>query len=203
METLTPSVEWGMAMRTLKGETESGDRCLVRPLPGGVLLVAVDGIGHGREAALAAQVAIETAEEYEGRSLKKLLERCHERLRETRGVVMSLAAFDAAAGSLTWLGVGNVDGILLRADRRGGLRRERLIQRPGVVGGRIPPLLEITVPVAGGDVLIFATDGIDGRFGEGFEPDAEPQRLAERILERHGKRTDDATVLVARFGGRP
>lgn len=203
METLTPPVEWGMAMRTLEGESESGDRCLVRPLPGGVLLAAVDGIGHGREAALAAQVAIETAEEFEGRSLKTLVERCHERLRETRGVVMGVAVFDAAAGSLTWIGVGNVDGILLRADRHGGRKRERLLQRPGVIGGRIPALREVTVTVAEGDMLIFATDGIDGRFDQEFDPKAEPQRLAERILERHGKETDDATVLVARFGRRP
>jgi hypothetical protein len=202
METMTPAVEWGVATRTLEGESESGDRHLVRPLPGGMLLAAVDGIGHGREAALAAQLAIEIVDEHAGEPLARLLGRCHERLRPTRGVVMGLAAFDAAGARLTWLGVGNVEGVLQRSDPRGGQRRERLLQRPGVVGGRMPPLQEAIIPVAGGDVLIFITDGVDSRFDEGFDPYAGPQRLAERILQRHAKGTDDATVLVARFGER-
>ena len=49
--------------------------------------------------------------------------------------------------------------------------------------------------------LIFATDGIRGGFAEGLPTDATPQELADHILARHGKGTDDALVLVARYAG--
>ena len=32
----------------------------------------------------------------------------------TRGVVLSIALFNAENNTMTWLGVGNVDGLLLR-----------------------------------------------------------------------------------------
>jgi len=57
------------------------------------------------------------------------------------------------------------------------------------------------VPVAPGDLLIFATDGIREGFAEGLPTDATPQQLADQILARSGKGTDDALVLVARYAG--
>jgi serine phosphatase RsbU (regulator of sigma subunit) len=196
-----PAVEWGAATLALRGETESGDRHLVCALPGGVLLAAVDGIGHGREAALAADLAVRTLEEHAGEPLERALRRCHERLRPTRGVVMSLAAYDAAGRTLVWLGVGNVEALLLRG--RSGVERERewLLPSRGVVGGRMPALQPSTVPVKAGDLLILATDGIGAGFDRELNGLERPQELADRILARHGKRADDATVLVARFTG--
>src|SRR3989442_542063 len=49
--------------------------------------------------------------------------------------------------------------------------------------------------------LIFATDGIREGFADGLSPEAAPQHLADQILARHGKGTDDALVLVARYLG--
>ena len=85
--------------------------------------------------------------------------RCHERLRDTRGVVLSLGLF--ATGSLTWLGVGNVDGVLVRS---GSGAPEQLLVRSGVVGRRLPSLELSRLTVARGDTLILATDGIDQGF---------------------------------------
>ncbi|HMH83340.1 MAG TPA: hypothetical protein VK531_10750, partial [Gemmatimonadales bacterium] len=55
--------------------------------------------------------------------------------------------------------------------------------------------------VAAGDTLIFATDGIKEGFAEQLPADATPQQQADHILTRHGKGTDDALVLVARYRG--
>src|SRR2546422_10647190 len=58
METLDKLiVEWGVASQTLAGEVESGDKHVVRIFPHGALLAAVDGLGHGEEAAAAANMA--------------------------------------------------------------------------------------------------------------------------------------------------
>jgi hypothetical protein len=52
-----------------------------------------------------------------------------------------------------------------------------------------------------GDTLIFATDGIREGFTEGLALSDPPQQLADRILARYTKGTDDALVLVARHAG--
>ena len=107
-----PLVEWTVAIRPLG--SESGDQYLVsRTGDGGVLVAVADGLGHGPEAASAARTAIGVLEAGHERDLGARFLRCHERLRDTRGVVLSLGLF--ATGSLTWLGVGNVDGVLLRS----------------------------------------------------------------------------------------
>src|SRR5207245_2764106 len=61
METLASSaIEWGVAARSLLGQSSSGDRHIVKPFPRGVLLAAVEGLGHGDEAASAARIALAT-----------------------------------------------------------------------------------------------------------------------------------------------
>jgi phosphoserine phosphatase RsbX len=194
-------LEWGVSTRMLRGQNESGDRHLVRTLPHGVLLAMVDGIGHGREAALAAETAIQTLEAQPGDPLESMLGRCHEKLRGTRGVVMSLAAYHTDDLTLTWAGVGNVEGLLVRAEPGQERDREWLVPRRGVVGGRLPVLRTSTFGVKEGDLLILATDGVDPGFSQELERTERPQALADSILARHGKATDDATVLVARLAG--
>jgi hypothetical protein len=112
---------------------------------------------------------------------------------------MSLALFHAKDQTLTWLGVGNVDGLLLRAEPHQARAREALLLRGGVVGYQLPPLRAETVPVEPEDVLILATDGIRSRFPEGLELGDAPQEIADRILAQHAREADDALVLVARF----
>ncbi|PYS97346.1 MAG: stage II sporulation protein E (SpoIIE) [Acidobacteria bacterium] len=189
---------------TLPGQAESGDRHLVAKLPGGVLVGVVDGLGHGEEAAVASEVAVRTLQRYAREPLLALLRRCHEELMGTRGVVMSLATIGIPKGMVSWLGIGNVEGLLLRA---GAARRgadASLLLRRGVVGVRLPAVAVSVAPLAPGDTLIFATDGIRTAFAQEIGRLDPPQAIADDILARHGKGTDDALVLVARYvGGEP
>ena len=50
-------VEYGVAKLALPGHAESGDHHVVRCNRNGVLIAAIDGIGHGEEAADAARMA--------------------------------------------------------------------------------------------------------------------------------------------------
>ena len=194
-------IDWGVATLTLAGEQESGDLHLVKPVGTGVLVSVVDGLGHGAEAAAAARAAVAALNRHAQESVLPLLQRCHQALAGTRGVVVSLALFDRADGSMTWLGVGNVEGVLLYADSGRRRRRERLVTRGGIVGSELPPLRAEVLAVAPGDTLILATDGIRSGFADDLAIDAPPQQLADQILARSGKSTDDALVLVARYLG--
>lgn len=196
-------LEWGVASVALPGEAESGDLHLVRPIAGGVLVAVVDGLGHGADAATAARLAVAALGPHAHDSPLSLFERCHQALKGTRGVVMSLALIRRADASLTWLGVGNVEGLLVRADGGGETTRARraLITRGGIVGSELPRLQPEVLPLATGDTLLFATDGIREGFAERLSADATPQQQADDILARHRKGTDDALVLVARYRG--
>jgi hypothetical protein len=114
---------------------------------------------------------------------------------------MSVAWFDGVDGTMTWLGVGNVEGMLLYGDPAARPARASLITRGGIVGSELPRLHAEVLSVAPGDTLIFATDGIKSGFAEGLPAGASPQEVADDILARSTKGTDDALVLVARFGG--
>jgi phosphoserine phosphatase RsbX len=91
-----------------------------------------------------------------------------------------------------------VEGVLLRANANCVPARESVLLRGGVVGYQIPPLRAVTHPVAAGDMLILATDGIRAGFGDGGGVEASPRETADRILAQYAKDTDDALVLVAR-----
>jgi len=194
-------VEYGVAKFALSGQGESGDHHLVCCNQDGVLIAAVDGIGHGEEAANAAKKAISILRNGVGEPIISLVERCHEKLRPTRGVVLSLASIDVAQGMMTWLGVGNVQGLLMRANTRNGNAQEPLLLRAGVVGSRVPPLQAAVLPIQKGDTLIFATDGIRSDFTETLNSLENPQRAADRILQNCLSGSDDALVLVSRLTG--
>lgn len=197
----SPVLDWGVATLTLPGQVESGDLHIIQPFAGGVMAGVVDGLGHGEEAAVAAKLAVATLSKNPEESVLSLVRRCHTALRGTRGVVMSIASFSVADEAMTWLGVGNVEGVLYRARARGAPDRESVLLRGGVVGYELPPLRAGLVPISRGDTLLFATDGIRSGFADGLPLAESPQRLADRILATHAKETDDALVLVVRYLG--
>lgn len=204
-----PLIAWAVAARPLAGQAVSGDLHVVAPFPAGVLVGVGDGLGHGEEAAAAAAITVTTLMAHAHEPLIPLLKRCHEQLKGTRGVVMSVASFTARDHSMTWVGVGNVEGLLRRVDVNGQPSHESLLLRGGVVGYQLPPLRAVVLPVARGDLLIFATDGIRSGFARDLSANdlrcrhtqGGPQHLANRILAQYGKSTDDALVLVVRYLG--
>jgi negative regulator of sigma-B (phosphoserine phosphatase) len=196
-----PLLEYGVAKSVLPGHGESGDLHLVRCTRNGILIAAVDGLGHGEQAAEAAKTALSTLRTDLDEPVISLVERCHQKLRRTRGVVLSLASIDPEQGMMTWLGVGNVQGLLLRANGANGAPKESLLLRGGVVGAQLPPLQATVLPISRGDTLYFATDGIRSEFSENLVTLENPQRAADRILGQFQSGLDDALVLVARLVG--
>ena len=196
-----PLLEWGVAARPLPGEHESGDHFLVKTFAEGAAIAVVDGLGHGADAAAAARHAVAAIEAAARDPLPTLFRRCHDALVGSRGVVMSVAVLDVRTSRVTWAGVGNVGAWLLRPHAEGGKARTSLVTRGGVLGREIPPLTPVNLPLDAGDLLVFATDGIREGFVEGMSLGDEPQRAASRVMATHGKGTDDALVLVAKYLG--
>jgi len=202
METVTaPLIEYGVAKFVLPGQIESGDHYLICSNHDGVLIATIDGIGHGQEAANAARAATSILKACVDEPIISLVERCHDELRFTRGIVLSLASIDASRGMMTWLGVGNIQGVLMRSGAQKGTVQETMLLRGGVVGSQLPPLQATVLRVARGDTLLFVTDGVRGEYTESLSALESPQHAADRILERYHSGKDDALVLVVRLTG--
>jgi negative regulator of sigma-B (phosphoserine phosphatase) len=192
------ALERGIAHAVMQGEDRSGDRAVFEAWDGGALVCAIDGLGHGVEAAVAADAAARVVGEHPREAPEALLARCHEALVRTRGVVMTLAWFDLAAATLTWTGVGNVEGRILRASAAPGVAPESTLIKGGVVGYSLPSVRPTTIEIASGDTIVLATDGVSSGFARSLAPGVPAQELADRILAEHGRGTDDALVVVVR-----
>jgi negative regulator of sigma-B (phosphoserine phosphatase) len=191
-------LERGLAAAALQGEEHSGDRAVFVAWESGALAAAIDGLGHGADAAVAAEEAAKVVTEHAREAPEALLQRCHEALVRTRGVVMTLAWFDLESRTLTWTGVGNVEGRLMRATAPPGVAPESALIKGGVVGYSLPSVRPTTTELQSGDTLVMATDGISSAFASSLVAGVDAQELAEKLLAEHGRGTDDALVVVVR-----
>jgi negative regulator of sigma-B (phosphoserine phosphatase) len=189
-------VTCGVALRALPGQLACGDAHVVAPFPGGTLVAAVDGLGHGPEAAEAARLAVAAIARCATQSVSEIVIACHKALKKTRGAAVSLVSFCDADATMVWLGVGNVDAVLVRAI---GGKREHLFLRGGIVGHNLPEPRPAVLRLERDDTVILATDGVRAGFATGVELNTEPEALARRILHTGARVEDDALVLVARY----
>jgi negative regulator of sigma-B (phosphoserine phosphatase) len=192
-------LELGVAERALAGEWRSGDRAVLVAYHGGALAAAIDGLGHGGDAADAAAVAAEVLSAHPDEEPAHLIEACHQALARTRGAVMTLAWFDLEARRLSWTGVGNVEGRLVHAGAGMGAPTEGALTKGGVVGYNLPSIRVTSTALEGGDVMVLATDGIDSGFAGAITAGGSAQDIADRILAQHAKGGDDALVVVIRY----
>ena len=193
------AIDWGHASLVMPGETRSGDRCVIAIANGSALIAVIDGLGHGEEAAAAANAAAVVLEGAPQESLRTLFDRCDTQLRATRGAAMTVARFESSGRTLDWLGTGNIKTVLLRRSASGTTCMD-LLTYSGVVGAQVPKRPASKIQVMPGDVLILATDGVDRKFINSIRYDEPPQTQAERLLAAYRSPTDDALVLVARLG---
>jgi phosphoserine phosphatase RsbX len=201
--TWPPVLERGVAGLAHEGEGRSGDLAVFAPSARGGLLAVIDGLGHGDAAADASDAAAEVIKAHADDEPQRLLERCHEELRRTRGAVMTLAWFDLDAGTMSWTGVGNVEARLIRAGDGPNARHDSPVVLGGVVGYNLPQARLGTVHLDPGDAVVIATDGVAADYSVSLEPGISAQELADRVLKRHGKGTDDALAAAVRYLGPP
>ena len=82
--TTVACLDWAVAGRPLPGEDVSGDLAACMPVGDGALLATIDGLGHGAEAAKAAEIARDTIAAHSTEPLAGLMRHCHVGLARTR-----------------------------------------------------------------------------------------------------------------------
>lgn len=193
------AIEVGVVSMPRTGERVNGDLAIVERLPAGTLLAVADGAGHGPEAHRAAAAATQAIWRSASEDLAAVMACCHEALAGTRGAAVTLALLSTARRTLTWLGVGTVEGQLLNARRWPADARASLTLPSGTIGHDLPRLAPVRLALEHGDLVVLATDGVRSRFGDVLDARGSAHAISQRLLTAHGRGTDDALVAVARY----
>jgi serine/threonine protein phosphatase PrpC len=188
------SVEWGAVCRAKQGQSISGDTYVVHESDGFVLASVIDGLGGGGEAARASEGAAAVLREHPDQPLDRLIRLSHDALHQTRGAVIAILRLDLLERKAHYIGVGNISAYVLSS------QSIKPISKNGILGYRLPSLLQLHYTYNSGDTFVLYSDGIKGRFStEGsINYTLPPQRIADQILADFGKLNDDATVVVIR-----
>jgi negative regulator of sigma-B (phosphoserine phosphatase) len=183
--------------RPLAGFAECGDAfvvCAMQPGDGSALLVAVvDGLGHGKEAGVAAQAATRKVRELRALPVDEILRHCDRELQPTRGAAMGVLRI-AEDGSGEFCGIGNIEVQVLAGQPPG------LFCLPGIVGHRLRTVRALPFTMLAGDIYCLHSDGVSGRGNLRDCLPGAPEAVARCIVDRWGRRHDDATAVILGYG---
>lgn len=185
-----------LAKESLNGDPHCGDQGAWWSGPSTTTLCLADGLGHGKQAEIAALSAIDYVSDHLDLPLPTLFEGCDRAIRSTRGVAMSIAVFDHGTHQLSYAGVGNTRMMIF------GTRGRSFSNAFGIVGGGHRKIFVETIAVAPSEVIIMFSDGLPETIARPENRPETPSVLAHSTLQLHGKGTDDAAVLVAWRGDR-
>jgi len=189
------SITWGAVCRAKQGQSISGDVYVVQEYAEGQALISIiDGLGGGIEAERAARLAAQLLEQYPDLPLQELIRRSHTALHSTRGAVIGILRLEQASSHATYVGIGNIG---VQVYSRQSIKP---ISKNGILGFRMPSLLELRYVYDPGDIFVLYSDGVSSSFAQDNKIDIKqsPQRMAEQILVTYGKYTDDATVVAVK-----
>jgi anti-sigma regulatory factor (Ser/Thr protein kinase) len=187
-------MHFSVLSRPKPGEDVNGDSWFIKHMYRSVIFGVVDALGHGRDAHLTSLVAMEAIEENFREPLDVLIERCHRRLRDTRGAAISVCRVDYPERRMRHIGVGNVETRVFCS---------RTTISPycfnGTAGMRMEKIRVLDYPYEEGETVVMYSDGISSRFASEAEKLClSPQELADWIFRNYSREYDDATVLVGR-----
>ena len=183
----------GAASRPKPGELLNGDSYLTVHLSATKTLAAViDGLGHGKEAHLAATILKEQILLKSDMPLNELIQYLHNSVRGTRGAVIGLVLINTDANTLQFVGIGNIEGFV-----RSVSDKKSLISYGGILGHnmRTPRFFEFKFDV--GDSLCMYSDGLNSRWNiSDIDWKEHPQKNAEYLIQNYSRMNDDATILI-------
>lgn len=188
------ALEISCSTRPCAGQSDCGDRCGWWTTPERIVMAVADGLGHGAEAAYAAEVAMACIGADLERPFAEIFATCDVHLRNTRGAALAVAVVTLDSGQLTISSVGNIRTVLLTAGkdfRFGGSR--------GIVGAGYARLTPEVRTLSRGDVLALFSDGVDefSALRETLNETAHlPKDQAAAVLTRWARPDDDAAVLI-------
>lgn len=173
-----------------------GDGWSVRMESDHLEFIAVDGLGHGEFAAMAADEAIRIFEGSSEANLEMRMQDLHGALKKTRGAAVALGEIKSGGPKLRFVGVGNISGAVF-----GYLRSQSMVSCNGTVGHVVNRLKQFEYPWSRDSILVLHSDGLSSKWDLKDYPGLQmrhPAVIAGVLYRDHHRSTDDANVLVIR-----
>jgi anti-sigma regulatory factor (Ser/Thr protein kinase) len=178
------------------GERHCGDAWTYACDQDRTVALVVDGLGHGWEAAEAAQEAVAVFRKRAHARPSEILAHIHDGLRKTRGAVAAVTEIHPGENRLVYAGVGNISAVLLS----GGTSRS-LVSHNGTLGVAVPRIQEFRSEWPTDGVLVIHSDGLQSRWDLSSYPGLlarHPALIGGALLRDFRRQRDDASVLVVK-----
>ena len=189
-------LEHGAVCTPLHEGDPSGDGWTVVRRRSGTIAVIVDGLGHGYDAAIAADTALRIIRDEPEGTPMELMESAHRALRSTRGAAMAIAEISLASRQVRFVGVGNVSALVVSASTV-----KHLVSSNGTVGhSQIRPR-NFICDFPDGACLLMHSDGINTRWKLEAYPGLamrHPSLIAAVLHRDFSRARDDSTSLALR-----
>lgn len=181
------------------GEIHCGDAWAVWSAGELTSVFVSDGLGHGRDAAVASSAAVAAFLRNAERSAEDVISAVHDALKSTRGAAVAIAEMDRRRGVINYCGLGNISGVVIRPDGS----EQHLVSLAGIAGHVARRLQRFSQPWLPGHVLLMHSDGIGSHWTLANYPGLSSRQagvIAGVVARDHRRGNDDATVVVARYG---
>ena len=178
------------------GERLCGDAWAYHQDQDRTVVLLVDGLGHGWEAAGAAKEAVDTFKKRADRAPRDILGHVHDALKKTRGAAAGVAEIRPSEKTITYAGVGNTVAVVL------GARVSRnLVSHNGTLGMTIPRIQEFRVDWPSDGILIMHSDGLQSRWDLSTYSGLLARHAAViggALFRDFRRQRDDASVVVVK-----
>jgi len=179
------------------GESVSGDGIFHYITPDYLKVIALDGLGHGPDAHLASQKAIDEFKNCPLNNAVDIIRYLHPLLKRTRGAVAAVGIFSFEKKQWSVSGVGNIASRLSN-----GIITKSYMSYNGIVGLTMPSTMqETSYDHFNNQLLIMMSDGIKTQLDIQKYPNIlkyDLVMLAAAIYKDLGRRTDDMSVVISR-----
>ena len=192
--------QWGSAGRSILLGTPSGDCWRIAERPGTLAVLVADGLGHGIGAAEASSQVAAVFDREPFTPGVRLLEKAHAESRGSRGAAVAIAHIDAAAGEITYTGIGNISGHLVAI--HGEPSSQGLVSHNGIVGVNQNKPVQFNYSCPPQALLIMHSDGLRSRWSLSGYPGLmvrHPTVIAAVLYRDFSRGRDDVAVVVVRI----
>jgi anti-sigma regulatory factor (Ser/Thr protein kinase) len=196
LEAMSGGLDFGSVCVPRRGERLCGDAWAAAAADGGVLVVVVDGLGHGPEAAAAAGEAIRIFRQRRSGDPGGLLAEIHAGLKSTRGAAAAAALLDSDRREIRYAGIGNISAAVFT-----GTESRSMVSHNGTVGHEMRRIQEFAYPWPAGALVIMHSDGLQTHWRlDRYEGAVarHPGVIAGLLYRDFNRGRDDVTVLGIR-----
>jgi anti-sigma regulatory factor (Ser/Thr protein kinase) len=177
------------------GQEECGDGWKIIKIRHKYKLIALDGLGHGPEAARAVQEAIKEFIANHKLTPSETIKAMHKKIRGTRGAVGMIFHLDYIGNSITFTGLGNISARII-----GYQQIKNFISHNGIIGYSIPNTLKNNeVKWIQNECLIIHSDGLKSRWDLTHLPNIlnyDGSIVAASLYKDFSRDNDDLLVIV-------